>query len=493
MRLRSNGDFQLGADAIRGGEQKGIDEAGGLQVEQSSEAAKAGFGAGPGGLRGERFDRLDQRIARIDVDARLLIGVAVDDVPAKLYEVSCRHRIAATILDPERFAMCFTGFRLLVLTLAVGIAQCAIATAQPSRESADLFTAKGVAVDATAETAAAARDVALNEGQQRALDIVLRRITLRADQARLPSLEPGDVAALTGGLQVKDEKTSTTRYLASLTVNFKKEEIRELLRQSGIPFTETRAKPTLVLPVFERAGALLMFDDENPWLDAWTTLGPRDDALLPLTLPLGDLADLAAVGPAQAVAGDEARLNAIGERYDVENVMVAHGKLTLDVAAGGRPRIDVDLRRYGPAGSGVVVESFAAEPEQTLEGLLDVAARRISQRLEEEWKRETLLRFDTELVLSARLAIGALDDWTSMRDRLQRNAMISRVELTAISRRDAQIVLYYLGQPSQLAVSLAQDDVELIDRDGYWELRLRGVARREGRALDGAPIRRTGQ
>ena len=386
--------------------------------------------------------------------------------------------------------MCFTGFRLLLLTLGVGIAQCAVAAAQTSRESADLFTAANVSVDATAETAAAARDVALGEGQRRALDIVLRRITLRADQTRLPRLEPAEVAALTSGLQVKDEKTSTTRYLARLTVNFKKDEIRELLRRSGIPFTETRAKPTLVLPVFERAGALLMFDDENPWLDAWTTLGPRDDALLPLTLPLGDLADLASIGPAQAVAGDETRLNAIGQRYDVENVMVAHGKLTLDVVAGGRPRIDVDLRRYGPAGTGVVVESFAAEPEQTLASLLAVAAQRIALRLEEEWKRETLLRFDTELVLSARLQIAGLDDWIGMRDRLQRNAMISRVELAALSRRDAQIVLHYLGQPSQLAVSLAQDDVELIDRDGYWELRLQGDARHEGRA---APAGQTGQ
>ena len=121
------------------------------------------------------------------------------------------------------------------------------------------------------------------------------------------------------------------------------------------------------------------------------------------------------------------------------------------------------------------------------------SAARIARRLEEEWKRETLLRFDTELVLSARLAIGALDDWIGMRDRLQRNAMISRVELAAISRRDAQIVLHYLGQPSQLAVSLAQDDVELIDRDGFWELRFRGEARREGRASDRGPARRTGQ
>ena len=62
-----------------------------------------------------------------------------------------------------------------------------------------------------------------------------------------------------------------------------------------------------------------------------------------------------------------------------------------------------------------------------------------------------------------------------------------------LTRRDAQIVLHYLGQPSQLAVSLAQDDVELIDRDGFWELRFRGEARREGRASDRGPARRTGQ
>ena len=72
-----DGDLELGADAVIGGDQHRIDEAGGLEVEQAAEAADLGVGARPAGRADGRLDGLDQGVAGIDVDARVLVGEPV--------------------------------------------------------------------------------------------------------------------------------------------------------------------------------------------------------------------------------------------------------------------------------------------------------------------------------------------------------------------------------------------------------------------------------
>jgi hypothetical protein len=66
-----------------------------------------------------------------------------------------------------------------------------------------------------------------------------------------------------------------------------------------------------------------------------------------------------------------------------------------------------------------------------------------------------------------------LGEWLTIRERLESNAVVRRVELAALSRVDAQVILHYLGDPSQLTLALAQLDLELLEEDGFWTLALR--------------------
>src|SRR3546814_5337389 len=87
----------------------------------------------------------------------------------------------------------------------------------------------------------------------------------------------------------------TVRYLADLTFRFNPDQVRSLLRGAGVPFAETRSKPVVVLPVFgDSAAGPTLWTGTNPWRDVWAQRR-GDDGLVPLTVPLGDLGDLAAV------------------------------------------------------------------------------------------------------------------------------------------------------------------------------------------------------
>ena len=77
-----DGDLELGADAVVGGDQDRVVEARPLQVEQRAEAAEIGVGARPARRLGQRLDGLDQGVAGIDIDAGVAVGDGRAVVPA---------------------------------------------------------------------------------------------------------------------------------------------------------------------------------------------------------------------------------------------------------------------------------------------------------------------------------------------------------------------------------------------------------------------------
>ncbi|MCH8835833.1 MAG: DUF2066 domain-containing protein, partial [Proteobacteria bacterium] len=190
------------------------------------------------------------------------------------------------------FAMC----KAPLFAIVAGVLVAAGAGADAARAQAiDVFEVMGVDVDVTAETAAAARGEALVDGERRAFRRLLERLTLLADRDRLPEFSRDEITAYVKDFSIAEEKASAVRYLATLNFRFKAEDVRRLLIDYALPFAETASKPLLVLPVYQAAGALLLWDDPNPWRDAWAAR-PTVDGLVPLMLPLGDLSDIAAIG-----------------------------------------------------------------------------------------------------------------------------------------------------------------------------------------------------
>lgn len=361
----------------------------------------------------------------------------------------------------------FPAGRLWPLLAAGALAVlCAGAAAQEP-----LFVVEDIAIDATAGDANAARQIAHAAGMREALDVLLRRITPREHHGRLPAPGASEVVSLVFGIEIDNERTSPTRYLASLTVSFSREAIRTLLRRAEVPFTETAARPALVLPVYNAAGAQLLWDEPNPWREAWGVVRGRD-TLTPLLLPNGDLTDVSLIGAAQASRGDDARLNAIANRYGVQDVLVAEANLRFEI--GSRtPSIDVVLRSHGPGGERTTVQGFRGAERETVNELLARAVSVISLGLEERWKRDTLLEFGTEGQLAATVPLGGLEEWAAIRARLEAAPEVKTVELSEISRAEAVILVSYFGDAGRLVLALGQRDLELTEEDGFWFLTMR--------------------
>ncbi|MEX2450823.1 MAG: DUF2066 domain-containing protein [Rhodospirillales bacterium] len=345
----------------------------------------------------------------------------------------------------------------------------AVLAAGPAQARDDVYEVV-VPVDVTAQSASEAKTEALADGEREAFIRLLERLTLLEDRGRLPQLGPQGITTLVRDISVDDEKTSGVRYLAKLTVRFKREEIRKLLIDLNIPFAETPSKPALVLPVYQAAGTLMLFDDPNPWREAWAGLPERGN-LVPLMLPKGDLSDIAAIGAEQAVQGDRQRLEAIAGRYRAGDVLVAFARLGLDLKTS-RPRLDAELVRYG--GTDRVqrlTNALTAGPGETPQGLLNRAAKLQARLIEDHWKLDNLMRFDQTGVIAVTIPIPDLKSWIGIRRNLAGVSIVRQVDLVLLSRNEVRANLIYLGRLEQLILALEQSDLHLSKGGDGWILR----------------------
>jgi len=374
---------------------------------------------------------------------------------------------------------------------AVALVGCLGAPGVPPALSAtDVFIVQGVDVDVTADTAAQARDRALVQGQAVALRRLFSRLALAAHGDRLPEVAPERVTNLVRDFEVANEKTSTTRYLATLRVRFKPDPIRNLLREHEVGFAETPSKPLLVLPVYGVARALALWDEPNPWREAWLMLRVAD-GLVPLVHPLGDLQDIASIGPEQAVDGNRERLKAIAARYGASDVLIMRAEPRTPEAPSGidapEPWLQVTISRLGTASPEQTrVESFRRQGEaDDLEFLMNVASRIVTE-IEEQWKRDNLLRFDTSGEISVVIPISSLAQWLTVKQRLREVPFIRRSDLLYLSRQRAAVRLNFIGDREQLRLALLQKDLILERGPTSWTMHLDSGWPAEGPEPNGA-------
>lgn len=378
-----------------------------------------------------------------------------------------------------------------------------------------VFVVQRVPVLADGASATAAKDAAQMQGRRRAMDLLLRRLTIEADWPYLPRLAAGQPASaaatptrtpvslgdaglqnLEAGFEVYDEKSSASTYRAIITYRFKPDAVRRLLRSAAIPFSETQTLPALVLPVLETGQGLYLWESNNPWLAAWRGRSFLNE-LTPIRAPAGGAADVAKATARQALSLDSAAMEALARQYQVAQVIVAHARLD---RSGGDDRLSVRLlNAYRDTAAASVtptdeesgVENVAlaaaamAGEAQTAAKVGDVlasgvyteptgrfgalAAKSIDSvvsRYGASWKTKTLIDYSKEAALETTAFFQSVDDWARIRAGLNATPLVGAIQVFAMSPRGAELRLKVYGDPSRLTVALDAYGVVFWSEDG---------------------------
>ena len=333
------------------------------------------------------------------------------------------------------------------------------------------YEISAIEVDKTAVSASVARDLALAQAQRKAFDQLMKRLVIQTDLKKIPSLSDEELSSMIATIQVENEKTSKTRYVARLVYRFYARKVREFLRESNIYFSESISKTNLLVPVYENAGVKILWDNSNDWKKVWEKIVLEPNSVVPLILPEGSLLDIAVIGASQAVSGNEGRLLQLAKRYNLNDVIVVSAVLVQDLNAN-IPRLHVTVRKISSETNDIIIQSFTGVSREKIEELLLTSASKTKQSIEDDWKIKNKINFDQPDRLSIKIVLPDINYWVSLKNTLGKIPMVDYLEVSYFSREDVQIVLYYFGSQDQLVFALSQNGLKLEKNDEFWSLKI---------------------
>jgi hypothetical protein len=309
----------------------------------------------------------------------------------------------------------------------------------------------------------------VREGQQAGLDQLLRRLVPASDYGRLPRAASLPIDNYVQSFEIANEELSSTRYIAQLTVSYDPDAVRSLLSGEGIAFAQSMSMPLVVLPLYEGGQGAQLWQDDNPWWEAWA-LHMDPEQLLRLVLPLGDLEDIAKVSVAQAQSGDPLALADLAARYGAEDVLV----VTARTVGGPLPEqvtaLQLDARRIGENVQEGQPQTLAVGPARPLEPSLALAVEEIQTSLDERWKSANLLRFDQGGLMVVGVPIERLSDWVAIRQNLTSLPELSEIVMMSFSQDRVGLEMHYIGDELGLGQALARRGLALTREGDSWLL-----------------------
>ncbi len=348
-----------------------------------------------------------------------------------------------------------------ILSLAVlGLTQPAAAQSVKG-----IYEVSGVAIDATASSASEAKAEALAAGRKIAVERLVARLTLPEDLSAhggVPPLTPELMERLIANYSVVDEKSSTVRYLARLTVAFDAGEVKSWLGGLGVTVVDSRSLALAVFPFAPNAPE----QDRIALNQAWRNAGLESE-LVPLGLSSVAASENAfpAYEAAAKQAGAGGALLAAFQTSESGGRLVETVKLT-KLENGARFEL-------GAAQASAISPANEAARPAIIQALMNKAVLAASDVVQLEWKRRAAAHGGqpTQTVITA--SYGSLEEWTRIRSALGKSTLIRNVRVEAIAKDGALLTVTFTGAQSQLATDVAQAGLQLDSTDKGLVLRSR--------------------
>ena len=331
-----------------------------------------------------------------------------------------------------------------------------------------------VDVDVTSNDTASAREQAMIKGQANALEDLLGRFTT-GEQAKnvVSGLDQRQIAGMARGTEVLSEKMASNRYRATLKVSFDADEISKLIGGGNGGSGVAQAAPTgsfLILPSYEEDGNVLLWDEGNPWRNAWKVTGVESSSG-DIIVPYGDKADISVLDVKSLSSANYSALLPLIVRYGATDIILLHAKFTQSGQTADTT-LEVVKRRINRTQNEVNVLTYRADLQENRDALMARATHDIVESLQHK-KNEEAESIKTvfggehnSLMLLA--SVSTLNSWTTLRAKLSTLPMVDKLEPLAISPQQVDLIIHYRGSADSLANAITAQNIRLRQTPTYW-------------------------
>lgn len=333
--------------------------------------------------------------------------------------------------------------------------------------SNSLFTVEDVRVDVTAKNAVAARELAFEKAQVDAFKILICRMLSDAEAASFPAPDVSVVSSMIQDYEVSNEQLSSVRYVADYKIRFKDSAVKQYFSGANVSYTDVSARPSLVLPFYDRDGQTMLWSPYNTFMKAWSRAEDLQ-GLVPLVVPLGDISDVQDIGDDEALNYQERKLDRLLARYDSSEAIIliavpderlARVEKASDAAVG---TLNVNIYRTDRGRPEIVQNvDISASGSDTLASLMDRAVKRVQKELRNDWKSKTVVHSSYSNNVDVRVRYKSLKEWADTQRALKRVYGINNIQVKSVTPSEAFLNIAFEGDERRLALALEQVNLSL--------------------------------
>ena len=287
-----------------------------------------------------------------------------------------------------------------------------------------VYTITGIEVDERAATVAEAQQKAFAAAKLIGAQRLIERFTLPEDRLNATDLIIDQVLAdrIAAAVDVEQEVAGAGRYRGQLAVVYNPAQVRTVLTQVGLPFTDSLAPQAVLFTTGSN-------NQDLAWNLAWEE--PPSGSLVPMTISraTGYTPDMP-----WDVLQDELAL------YGTQRAIFAN----LRGAEGGY-RVDlVSVTPSGPRRIGVTRSAATLED----------AIAAVVTRLNDDWKQNSIIRDTSRTLIEATVSYTSLPEWITLRNALVQSPLVSNFKTRAISTDGAVVAFAFAGDGQRLTSDL---------------------------------------
>ncbi|MCP4923739.1 MAG: DUF2066 domain-containing protein [bacterium] len=311
-----------------------------------------------------------------------------------------------------------------------------------------------VPVDATAASPQAAREKALTQGRRQAFSIVVRRLVPPESRDLFSGISDKELEALTLGTAFEGEKHSRTRYLAIAHFRFDERALGHFLKEQGVFYANLKIPPQLLIPILTTSSGTQLWQEDNPWLNAWPLGDDLRKGAASVRLPLGDLQDRS-LFPLLSVQERSLKTESVTaalSRYNVAGLFVAHLK-----SRDSGSKVTLYHLQVGKEWHKVGHSEFSEQPFETL---LE-KAKEETLSLANQWAQSARFMRKSLEKFNLLVPIQSISGWQGFQRMLQRLPSIERFQVHSLSTTEALVEIQPRGQEDFLQRTLAEEGWKL--------------------------------
>ncbi|MFC3050984.1 DUF2066 domain-containing protein [Kordiimonas pumila] len=321
-----------------------------------------------------------------------------------------------------------------------------------------LFTIRGIHVDVTANKASAARDEALQEAETKAYDTLLKKITQPEGRAKLPDLTIAEKQALVSGIEVREEQSSSRRYIATLDVRFEPTVFSSFLAKYNVPHVVGTGNGVLVMHS-HKSGLEEYLWEPNDAMKAARGTVDWHNRIRNYVFSKGLIKERLMVTYGEVSKGFLDSALTLALDYGVQSALLIDSEWK-PVAGGGGTLI------YTYNSSESMQQHEAMQTIQSEIGEEDAIARMYDSVLDSNdtlWRKQLLVDTNNQGIMETYVTTSDLQAIAKIEKCLSQVTLITDVRVLSISVPLSKFSFSYTGNDDQLALALQYAGLVLDD------------------------------